>query len=186
MHTENIAKLYLNTVGKVYFQVIFICLALRRCVSLYVVGFFFFFFNLHKSVFITIAEFLPILECARQGCKSLIWHDCSASRLLLRLIWQIKRVQCLPVQLLFTRMLTKWQNPSLWGRPDSLIRRESSVFLQLLYAACVYQSVCAATVTPFVLNGAKLRECYHNVPNWCAVSDAESWHLSPAAIYAKY
>lgn len=43
LHTEYIAKLYLNTVGKkVYFQVIFICLGLRLYVSLCVVSFLFF------------------------------------------------------------------------------------------------------------------------------------------------
>lgn len=38
--------------------------------------------------------------------------------------------------------------------------RGSSTFLQFLYAACVFQSIGVATVTPpLVLDGAKTREC---------------------------
>lgn len=61
----------MNTVGKVYFPVIFVCLGLRLYASLYIVVLFLLCIS-HKSVFITITGFLTVLECASQGYKDLI------------------------------------------------------------------------------------------------------------------
>lgn len=70
-------KIILEYIGKSLFSGYFHLpwtQALRKSVSCV-----FIFFNLHKSVFKTIAEFLIVPECARQGYKGLISYDCSAS-----------------------------------------------------------------------------------------------------------
>lgn len=106
------------------------------------------FLNLHDWVFITISEFLTVLECARRGCKGLMEHGC-------RCILTLKAGfgQPPPESAVSSSRSASHHNVDkvlyCWEDPEV---RDNSIFMQFLCAACVCPSLLPRW--PLVLDGA--------------------------------
>lgn len=118
-----------------------------QALSLYV-GIFFFFFELTWIGFRTMAEFLTVLERARRSYKGPICYGCRAPLLLSVQFGKSATESGASSSGSATGMSRKVGRIIDWRETQQPGARQNSSFLQFLSAACVFQSVCVATVTP--------------------------------------